>query len=176
MSYQPVISDAKGNRRFACSAVGLVAIIINEEEQFLLLSSPVKRGRNDSWESVSGALEAGETILEGVLRETREEIGSEVKTRPLGTVHAQTIHYDEKIRYMISICYLMAYEGGQIQPGDDVLGSQYKWWSFKELEDRNIKILVPSKGIWVFKRAVELYRLWKCHDLDLQQLGLDPVD
>ena len=35
-----------------------------------------------------GALEAQETILEGTLRETREEVGQGVKIRPLGTVHA----------------------------------------------------------------------------------------
>ncbi len=47
-------------------------IIINQTEQVMLLSSPT---RKQGWQLVSGALEAGETLLAGTLREVYEELG-----------------------------------------------------------------------------------------------------
>ncbi|MCP5097745.1 MAG: NUDIX hydrolase, partial [Chloroflexi bacterium] len=70
---QPVMVDAN-KRPFAASAVALQAIIINEQEQVLLLSSP-QRNLNGEWQIISGGLEAEETVLDGVLRETAEEAG-----------------------------------------------------------------------------------------------------
>ena len=52
----------------------------------------------------------------------------------------------------------MAYEGGQVQPGDDMLGSRFRWWSLEELADEDVEIHVPSEK-WIIERAVELYRL-----------------
>jgi ADP-ribose pyrophosphatase YjhB (NUDIX family) len=127
------------------------------------------------WETVSGALEAGETVLTGALRETREEIGSDARVRPLGTVHAYTFHYDENVQYMISLVYMMAYEGGDIRPGDDMAGSAYKWMSLQELENEKLKLLAPSNQTWVLRRAIELYRLWKDQDVGPAELGLHPM-
>jgi ADP-ribose pyrophosphatase YjhB (NUDIX family) len=138
---------------------------VNEEEKLLLLSPPDLKGK---WGVISGALEAEETILEAVLRETREELGPDIRVRPLGTVHAYTFRCDDNIQYMIDLCYLMAYEGGQVQPGDDMRGSKFRWWSLEELEDESIQIIVPRGQRWLMGRAVELYRLWKDQEVDLQ--------
>jgi len=119
-SQQPMVTTADGRRRFSCSPVAIPVFIVNDREEVLLLAHPKRGG---SWEVVNRALEAGETIVEGALRETREEAGEEVRVRPLGAVHVSTFHYDEKVRYMLSVGYLMAYEGGKIQPGDDMAGS-----------------------------------------------------
>ena len=162
---QPTISDASGRRLFACSVVGLLAFIIDEDERILLLAHP---RRNGEWEVVNGALEAAETIVEGILREVREEAGPDVKVRPLGTVHAFTFYYDDHVQYLLSLCYLLAYQGGQVQPGDDMRGSQFRWWSLPELEDEQVKIIVPRDQKWLMRRAIELYRLWKDQTVDLQ--------
>ncbi len=106
--------------------------------------------------------------MEGTLREAREELGPEIRLRPLGTIHVQTFHYDENVQYMIAIYYLLAYEGGEVMPGDDMQGSQYRWWSLSELDDENVKIVVPPGQKWILKRAIELYRLWKDQTLQLQ--------
>jgi ADP-ribose pyrophosphatase YjhB (NUDIX family) len=164
---QPFITNIKETRSFACSAVALQAIVVSTDETTLLLSSPT-RNPDGAWQVVSGALEAGETVLEGTLREVREELGNGVHVRPLGTVHVQTFHYDENVQYMIAIYYLLAYEGGEIQPGDDMLGSQYRWWNADELSYENVKIVVPPGQKWILKRAVELYRLWKEQTCELQ--------
>jgi ADP-ribose pyrophosphatase YjhB (NUDIX family) len=109
-----------------------------------------------------------ETILDGILRETQEELGGEIRVRPLGAVHVQTFHYYEKVRYMIAINFLLAYEGGEVHPGDDMEGSQYRWWSLAEFEDENVKVVVPPGQKWLLKRAIGLYWLWKDQRITLQ--------
>jgi 8-oxo-dGTP pyrophosphatase MutT (NUDIX family) len=162
---QSVILAADGKRQFACSPVALVVYVVNEREEVLLLAHPKRKG---GWEVISGALEAGETILEGALRETREEAGEGLRVRPLGTVHASSFHYDEKVEYMLSLGYLMAYEGGPVEPGDDMAGSVYRWWSVGELEDEAARLIVPPGQKWLIERAVELYRLWQGREVELQ--------
>jgi ADP-ribose pyrophosphatase YjhB (NUDIX family) len=142
-----------------------LVFIVNEQEEILLLAHPKRGG---SWEVVNGALEAGETVVEGALRETREEAGAEVQVRPLGTVHVSTFHYNESVRYMLSVGYLMAYEGGRVQPGDDMAGSRHRWWGLDDLIDEQAKVLVPPNGEWLIARAVKLYRMWRGRERELQ--------
>ncbi len=162
---QPTITDTSGKRQFAGSAAAVVVFIVNEEEKLLLLAHPKRAG---GWEPVNGALDAGETILEAAFRETAEEAGLDVRVRPLGVVHVYTFRFDDNVQYMISICYLMAYEGGQIQPGNDMTGSAFRWWSLEELADESVRLIVPRDQKWLLKRAIDLYRLWKDDDEDLQ--------
>lgn len=144
-----------GKRKFSCSAVSVLAFIVDKDERILLFAHSKRKGE---WEVVNGALEVGETLLEGILREVR----------PLGTVHAYTILFDDNVQYMLSILYLLAYEGGEIQPGDDMRGSQYRWWSIKEFEEAGAKLIVPRDQTWIMQRAIELHRLWKDQSVDLQ--------
>ena len=118
---QPTLTDAAG-RRFACSPT-VVLVYLLDDGKLLLLSDPERPGR---WQVVKGAVEAGESILDGALREVHEEAGPEVRVRPLGTAHAQTIRHDG-IPY-VAVHYVMAYQGGPIHPGDDMLGSEVRWW------------------------------------------------
>jgi ADP-ribose pyrophosphatase YjhB (NUDIX family) len=160
---QTFVTNARGTRQFACVPVAVQGIIVNPSEQVLLLSHPDRSGL---WEVVSGAWEAGETLLDGVLREVREEVGQDVRVRPLGLVHAQSFHYDANVRYMVGVFFLLVYEGGAVYPGDDMLGSRYRWWSLREIMDPGCRIQVPQK--WVLERAVELYRLWGDREVELQ--------
>ena len=48
--------------------LSVLAFVVNEKEEILLLAHPKREG---GWEVVNGALEAGETVLEGALRETK---------------------------------------------------------------------------------------------------------
>jgi len=157
---QPIVTAVSGKRQFVCSAVALQAVIVNAEGCVLLLSSPL-RNPDGAWQVISGALEAEETILQGILRETHEEVGPQVQVRPLGTVHVHTFKYDEHVPHMIGVYYLLAYEGGPIQPGDDMHGSQFRWWSMDALRSERVILHIPRGQKWVLHRAVELYRLWK---------------
>lgn len=154
---QPFVTAAgPEQRRFATSAVAVQAIIVNQAEEILLLSSP---RRKQGWQTVSGGLEARETVVDGALREISEEVGVDVRVRPLGTVHVETFHYDENVQYMLGVYYLFAYQGGEVLPGDDMAGSDFRWWTPAELNEPGVEFH-PSAKPWMLERAVELYRLW----------------
>ncbi len=65
---------------------------------------------------------------------------------------------------MLSVAYLFAYEGGEIQPGDDMKGSAYRWWKLEEIMSNNFKLIIPPGEKWLIARAVDLYRLWRNDD------------
>ena len=163
--HQPRVTTADGKRQFACYPAAVLAFIVNEEEKILLLAHPKRKG---GWEVINGALEAGETVVDGALREVREEAGLDIRVRPLGTVHVNTFRYDDNAPYMLSLSYLMAYAGGAIQPGDDMRGSEFRWWSVDEIMADDFKLLAPPDMKWIPRRAVELYRLWKDQAPELQ--------
>lgn len=161
---QPLVRSS-GGRLFACSPAAVLVYIIDEAERFLLLRHP----QRDGWEIVNGALDAGETVLDGALREAAEEAGASVRLRPLGAVHVQSFHYDANVRYMLSLMYLMVYERGTVQPGDDMAGSEARWFTVEELSDEELNVIVPPHSRWLFARARDLYRLWKDEDVLLQR-------
>jgi 8-oxo-dGTP pyrophosphatase MutT (NUDIX family) len=163
---QPIVTDTRG-RRFACSAAGVLAFIVNDEGKFLLLSSPK---RPNQWEVVNGALNSDETLLDAVLREIREEIGAAARVRPRGVVHAYTFRYDDVVQYMISVAFLLSFEGGEIVPSDDMTGSAARWFTVHELESGAVDVIVPAKPVWLFRHALSLYYLLK----DQPQVELQP--
>jgi ADP-ribose pyrophosphatase YjhB (NUDIX family) len=168
----PIITAANG-RQFAGFPAAVLAFIVNADEELLLLAHP---RRGDRWEVPNGGLEAGETVLAGVLREVREEAGPQVRVRPLGVVHTSTFPYDRQVRHMISVHYLLAYEGGPVEPGDDMAGSVVRWWSLADLAAGAAPMLVPRESPWLFTRARDLYHLWQADSppADLQ-VDLDSV-
>jgi ADP-ribose pyrophosphatase YjhB (NUDIX family) len=175
---QPTITDCTG-RTFACFPAVVLVFIVGDGK-LLLLSDPEHLGQ---WQVVKGAIEAGETILDGALREVREEAGPAVRVRPLGTVHALTLWRDG-VPYVV-IYYLMAYEGGPIEPDDDMLGSRVRWWdptapSQSPPQNRRGggKAVSPDTKDspqvpyprWLIERAIELARLWHGRTVDLQEI------
>lgn len=154
----PGIQSSKG-RTFACYPVALQAVIVNPQQQALLLSSPT-RNTDGAWQVISGGLEAQEAVLDGVLREVREEAG-DIQVRPLGVYHVNTFSYDDAIPFMIGIYYLLAYTGGQVQPGDDMRGSRFAWFGLRELADPTMRLHIPPDQKWVLRRAIQLYQAWR---------------
>lgn len=152
---QPTITSASGKRTFACFPVAVLGFIVNADERILVLKHPQRAG----WEVINGALDAGETVEQGVLREISEEAGAEIRVRPLGGLHDYTFRYDDHVPLMLSVCYLLAYEGGDVLPGSDMQGSAIRWVSADEVRRGDVPILVPSKMEWLFQRAVDVYRL-----------------
>ena len=136
----------------------MVVPILNPQEELLLLESPHRRGM---WEPVNGAVEEGETLLDAALREAREEVGRDLRVRPLGVVHASTFAYDDNLRCMISVIYLMAHEGGPVVPGGDMQGSRVRWAMLGTIESDQLHLLPPLDEAWLRRRTVELFRLWQ---------------
>lgn len=148
-------------RRFACAPAAVLVFIVDDAERILLLAHPSNDG---AWEVVNGAVEAGESVLEAALRETREEAGP-IDVRPLGTIHAYTYRFDDRVPTMTSIAYLLAFEGGEIRPGDDMDGSAHRWWTLDEIVGERPRLVVPRR-VWLFERAIELSRLWRARPLE----------
>ena len=152
-----VIASASG-RVFATSPAAVVVPIVNAREQLLLLEHPRRSGW---WEPVNGAVEAGETLLGAALREVREEVGPEVRVRPLGVVHAATFAYDALVERMVSVTFLMAHVGGEPFPGDDMRGSRVGWATCDEIDARALRLVPPLDQAWLRRRTIELFRLWE---------------
>jgi ADP-ribose pyrophosphatase YjhB (NUDIX family) len=151
---QPTIV-ASGGRSFATFPAAVVVPILNAREQPLLLESPLRPG---VWEPVNGAVEAGETLVQAALREVSEEAGPDVRVRPVGVVHASTFAYDAQVQRMISIVYLMAYERGDIAPGDDMRGSRVRWATVAEIAEEELCLLPPLDQAWLRRRTLDLFR------------------
>jgi len=162
----PSVVSTSGERSFACFPAAVLVLILNDNEQALLLSRPDRPGR---WEVVSGALKAHETVLDGVMRETQEELGCDIEVRPIGALHAQTFDFDTAVRDMISIVFVSAYVSGEVQPGDDLVGSKYQWANIKDIVNGNISVIVPQGQIWLFERALDVFKLWQTKPVDLQK-------
>jgi len=138
-------------------------IIINSESELLLFSHEA-----DEWTVVAGAVEPNETIRDAAYRELSEEAGAELSAKAVGVAHAHTFHYDEQVRHMISIYYVMRYERGEIIPGDDMRGAEYRWWTLQDLKSKPELLAIPKHQVWILERAIELAKKYGDEDADLE--------
>ncbi len=150
----PIVTTASG-REFATFPAAVVVAIVNERGELLLLQNPCRPGW---WEPVNGGVDAGETLLEAALREVLEEAGPDVRVRPLGVVHASTFAYDADVQHVVSVTFVMAYEGGEVVPGDDMAGSSVRWMSLDTIAAEGLRLVPPLHEPWLRERAIGLYR------------------
>ena len=139
-------------RQFATFPAAVLAFVVNENEEFLLLRSPRRIG----WQVPSGALESGESPIQGLARELYQELGKEFMYHPLGPVDVSSFRMDDKTT-LLSISYLVQYLGGAITPGDDMSGAELDWESLEKIMLHE-NISVPE-NVSHFERALELFRV-----------------
>ena len=100
---------------------------------------------------------------------SREEAGPDLRVRPLGVVHASTFAYDALVTRMISVTFVMAHEGGEVVPGDDMAGSRSRWASLGDIGRERLRLVPPLDQQWLRQRTIDLYRLWQpAPDVPLQ--------
>ena len=78
-------------------------ILVNKNREMLI----IKRGktapsRPGYWDLPGGEVEYGENLSNGIIRETKEETGLEIKTPSLLDVCAK---FNDKKEYWVTICY-----------------------------------------------------------------------
>ncbi len=168
---QPRVPNVRGTREFATSPGAVVAYVIDEQERLLLFKHP----RRTHWEVISGALEAEETVWQAALREVAEEAGPGLQVQPLGALHTATFRFDDNNHYMLSLSLLLAARGGAASAGDDMAGSEVRWFTFDELDDPALPLLPPTDQAWLRRRALQLYRLWQAEPVPLAELQR-PID
>lgn len=132
--------------------VGIGGVIVSHGRALL-----VKRGKpplEGQWSIPGGLLEIGETLMEGVRREMREETGMDV--RPLDLIDVfERIELDGggKARYhYVVLDYLCEATGGEARAGDDV--THVAWASAEELQQYSLS----STATRVILKAFEIAR------------------
>jgi 8-oxo-dGTP diphosphatase len=113
--------------------VGVAAVIWNSRGDVLLIRR-AKEPRKGQWSLPGGKLEFGETLLEGVLREVREETGLEVEILGLVDV-AETIR-DASVGaaddHFVLIDYGARVISGTAEAASDA--AEARWFPLDELD------------------------------------------
>ena len=150
-AHQPTITAASG-RLLACYPAAVFAFIVDSWDRFLLLRKPGQTG----WEVISGALEPGETVPQAVVREVKEDAGTDFLAIYFGILDTFTFSFDASLPPLISICCLLRHRGGEVRAGSDAREAEFRWWELSELD--NIDLAVP-RGRWdLLTRAVDMPR------------------
>ena len=160
----PTLSSADGRRRFSCFPAAVRGFIFNGSGEVLLLSHPRRQG---AWEVVNGAVEAGESPVAALLRETAEEAGPNLQIRPVACVHSFLFRYDPRVKAMLSIAYAATYLSGDVVPGSDMTGSDFRWVRLSDIERGAFRIVVPAQT-WLFQRAAAVHSLFKDTEVALE--------
>jgi len=69
------------------------------------------------------------------------------------------------------VTYVLACEGGEVVPADDMAGASVRWASLDEIDRGEIDLAVPVQP-WLRRRALEVYRLWR--DAEIPALDWRP--
>jgi 8-oxo-dGTP pyrophosphatase MutT (NUDIX family) len=95
------------------------AVVVNDDGAILLQ----RRRDNDLWSIPGGAMEAGESIAETVVREVKEETGLDVRPEKITGIYSDPDHVieygDGEVRQEFSICFACRVEGGQLAVSDE---------------------------------------------------------
>lgn len=119
----------------------------------------VRRGRDPMkghWTLPGGALEVGESLVEGVAREVREETGLEVEVLELVELLDRIHREDGRVRYHYVIAdFLCRANGGELHAASDADAARWvertEWNSHSALLLDPITVRVIEKG-WQMAR------------------------
>ena len=137
--------------------VGVGAVIVHEGRVLL-----IRRGKDPlkgRWTLPGGALELGETLIEGAAREALEETGLVVEPVELIELIDRIHRQDDRVQYHYAIAdYLCRVIGGELQAGTDADAARWveraEWNSHSALLLDPITVRVMEKG---WQRARELW-------------------
>ena len=129
----------------ACPLVGVGAVVIHEGRVLVARrGNPPMKGH---WGLPGGLLEVGETLVEGVAREVREETGLIVETVELIELLERIHRQESRVQFHYVIAdYLCRVTGGALQAASDA--DAVRWIERSE---------------------------WNSHSAQAPGLGLDPI-
>lgn len=109
------------------------AVVVNKRGQVLL----EQRTDNGLWALPGGALEAGETLAECIVREVREETGLDIDLDGLVGIYSDPRHviaYDDgEVRQEFSICFKSRVVGGDLTA--DRESTELRWVDPNDLDE-----------------------------------------
>jgi 8-oxo-dGTP diphosphatase len=80
--------------------VEVAAIYIEYNDQILVLHRQDNKSEGNKWGIPGGKVDKGETQLQAVIRETKEETGFDISKQPIEDLKAVYIEYDEKNHFI----------------------------------------------------------------------------
>ena len=104
-------------------SVSVAAIITDDHGRALL----VQRRDNQHWEPPGGVLELGETIEDGLRRETREETGLDIEPDQLTGI------YKNMNRGIIALVFRCKITGGELAVNDEA--AAFRWATPHDISD-----------------------------------------
>jgi 8-oxo-dGTP diphosphatase len=129
--------------------IGVAAVVIDDDGRVLT----VRRHTPPRWELPGGALEAGETLHEGVVREVREEVGLDVEPVRLTGV------YQNMALGPTALVFWCRRVGGSERPSDET--TDWRWVRRDELPD-----LMPPAWSMRFTDALDVHDAERAGDED----------
>lgn len=123
-----------------------VGIVFNEHREVLVALRPVHLHQGGLWEFPGGKIETGETILQALARELREEIGIQVLTaRPL--IQLPYDYTDKKV--LLDVYEITAYQGAPT----GCEGQTIQWVAITDLPN----LSVPKANQGIVKTILEVF-------------------
>jgi len=108
------------NRRYPNRPILGVGALIFDDDSILLVQR-AKEPLKGYWSLPGGALETGETLAEGIVREVREETGLEVEPLTVLEIFERIMRDKQGAAeyHYVLIDYICRVTGGELQAGDD---------------------------------------------------------
>ena len=121
--------------------VGVGAVIVKDGKVLI-----VKRGhepRKGEWSLPGGRVELGETLVDALRREIREETGLEIDVGPVVEVFDRVHKSDDRVEYhFVIVDYLCRCVGGELCAGDDA--DDVQWIGPDELGDYGVNAFAQA--------------------------------
>ena len=113
------------------------AVVVSADNKILLQ----KRKDNDLWSLPGGAMELGESIVQTIIREVKEESGLDAELVRLVGIYTDPRHViaysDGEVRQQFSICFACRVIGGELRHGSE--STEVGFFAPSELENLNIQ-------------------------------------
>ena len=121
--------------------VGVGGVVVKDGKALI-----IKRGhepRKGEWSLPGGRVELGETLIEAVRREIREETGLEVEVGALLEVFDRVHRVGDRVQYhFVILDYLCTCTGGTLCAGDDA--DDAAWVTGEELDTYGVHELAAA--------------------------------
>jgi 8-oxo-dGTP diphosphatase len=127
--------------------VGVGGVVVRDGKAVIIkrANEPYK----GQWSIPGGRLELGESLVDAVRRELREETGLDVQVGPLIDVFERILRDDDGVRYhFVIVDYLCTCIGGSLCAGDDAADAM--WVASDDLATYDIResaVAVIRKGL-----------------------------
>ncbi|WP_152656055.1 NUDIX hydrolase [Oceanobacillus sp. CFH 90083] len=128
------------------------ALILDETEEKILMVQNIK---HDNWSMPGGAVEAGETLQEAVIREAKEETGLTIEVEDILAVNEAFV---EKFgHHTIFFTFKAKVAGGEVSIQDTETIADAAWLSMEEAEKwlpyhkKGVRGLLGKGAFYVFQ-------------------------